>query len=49
VLVGALVLAGVGPDPSDERALRWHVLLWDPWFLLLGVTLLIAALRARRA
>jgi hypothetical protein len=48
VLVGALVLAGVGPEPSNERALRWHVLFWDPWFLLLGVALLLAAVRARR-
>jgi hypothetical protein len=35
VAVGALVLAGViGPaGPVDRTALRWHVLLWDLWFL----------------
>jgi hypothetical protein len=31
---GALVLTGVlSTTPSDEHALRWHTLLWDPWFL----------------
>jgi hypothetical protein len=35
VAVGALVLAGVvrPAGPVDRTALRWHVLLWDVWFL----------------
>ncbi|MGY1773811.1 DUF3995 domain-containing protein [Blastococcus sp. SYSU D00813] len=47
VVVGALALTGVLGEPADPSALRWHVLLWDPWFLLWGV-LLAAAARARR-
>ncbi|OMQ16210.1 hypothetical protein A7K94_0204115 [Modestobacter sp. VKM Ac-2676] len=52
VLLGGAVLTGVldlGPV-ADERALRWHVLLWDPWFLLWGAALLVvvAATRGQR-
>jgi hypothetical protein len=50
VLVGALVLAGV-VNPAgarDEYALRWHVFFWDPWFLVWGVALVLAAVRAGR-
>jgi len=47
VLVGALALAGVFGDVADAAALRWHVLLWDPWFLLWGVLLALAAVRRR--
>jgi len=49
VLAGSLALLGVLPGPAadDERALRWHVLLWDPWFLLWGALLLVAVARAR--
>jgi hypothetical protein len=51
VLLGGAVLTGVldlGPV-ADERALRWHVLLWDAWFLVWGVALLAAvALTSRR-
>jgi len=45
VAVGALVLAGViGPaGPVDRTALRWHVLLWDLWFLIWGLLLGLAA------
>jgi len=45
VAVGALVLAGViGPaGPVDRTALRWHVLLWDLWFLVWGLLLGVAA------
>lgn len=45
VLVGALVLTGlINPsDPVDRTALRWHVLLWDLWFLVWGVALGVAA------
>jgi len=44
VAVGALVLTGaVDPDgPVDRRALSWHVLLWDLWFLLWGLALAAA-------
>lgn len=44
VAVGALVLTGVlEPDgPVDRRALSWHVLLWDMWFLLWGLSLAVA-------
>ena len=48
VIVGALVLVGV-VDPSgpvDERALRWHVLLWDLWFVVWDAILALAGLRA---
>jgi Protein of unknown function (DUF3995) len=43
--VGALVLAGViGPaGPVDRTALRWHVFLWDLWFLVWGLLLGVAA------
>ena len=41
VAVGALVLAGVirPAGPVDRTALRWHVLLWDLWFLVWGLLL----------
>lgn len=50
VVVGALALAGVfGPPTTDTTALRWHVAVWDLWFLLWGLLLGIAALERRRA
>ncbi len=48
VVVGALALTGVLGEPADPTALRWHVLLWDPWFLLWGLLLVVAALSRRR-
>jgi len=42
VLLGGAVPTGLldlGPV-ADERALRWHVLCWDAWFLVWGVALL---------
>jgi len=44
VLVGALVLSGViHPAGSVERtALRWHVGVWDLWFLVWGILLALA-------
>jgi hypothetical protein len=51
VLLGGAVLTGVldlGPV-ADERALRWHVLLWDAWFLLWGIALLVAVAGAARS
>jgi len=47
VLVGALALTGVFGEVADASALRWHVFLWDPWFLLEGVLLALAAVRRR--
>ena len=50
VSVGALVLAGVIAAPSsvDWLALRWHVWLWDMWFLVWGVLLGVATLFYQR-
>jgi hypothetical protein len=58
VLLGALVLLGViHPAGSvDRTALRWHVGVWDLWFLVWGILLALAiagywrrtATRARR-
>jgi hypothetical protein len=50
VLVGSLVLASV-ITPSgtvDRHALRWHVFVWDLWFLLWGVALTMAVVMRRR-
>lgn len=51
VLFGGLALAGaVSPaDGIDERALRWHVFVWDLWFLVWGASLAIALSGFRRA
>jgi hypothetical protein len=49
VVVGALSLAGAfGAPPADPTPLRWHVAVWDAWFLLWGVLVLAALLRRRR-
>jgi len=50
VAVGALVLTGaVEPDSAvDWTALRWHVVLWDLWFLVWGVALTTATIAFRR-
>jgi hypothetical protein len=45
--VGGLVLTGVLGEPADPP-LRWHVLLRDPWSLLWGLLLVVAALSRRR-
>ena len=44
VLLGALVLSGViHPTGSvDRAALRWHVGVWDLWFLVWGILLALA-------
>ena len=49
VLVGGLVLADVVTPsvPVDEHALRWHVFVWDLWFLVWGIVLGLAAWRYR--
>lgn len=48
VVVGGVALTGALGPVADADALRWHVLLWDPWFLLWGALLVLAALRHRR-
>ena len=51
VVGGGLVLGGlISPSgPVDRTALRWHVFLWDLWFLVWGVLLGVAAWRYGRA
>ena len=46
--VEAVALTGVLGPAADRRALLWHVVLWDPWFLLWGLLLLVAAVGRRR-
>jgi len=36
-------------EADDPRLYRWHAFLWDPWFLLLGVVLVVALMRSARA
>ena len=45
VAAGALVLGRlISPSgPIDRTALRWHVFLWDLWFLVWGLLLGVAA------
>jgi Protein of unknown function (DUF3995) len=47
VVLGGLGLLRVFGPPADPRALRWHVGVWDLWFLLWGLLLLAAAQRRR--
>lgn len=52
VLLGALVLSGaIHPGGGvDWTALRWHVGVWDLWFLAWGIFLTLGAIGyARRA
>jgi Protein of unknown function (DUF3995) len=48
VLVGGLVLGGVitPSGPVDRHGLRWHVFVWDLWFLLWGLALGLATWRS---
>ncbi|HJS96967.1 MAG TPA: DUF3995 domain-containing protein [Solirubrobacteraceae bacterium] len=50
VIVGALALTRVvsPADGLDEYALRWHVYVWDPWFLIWGAALALALVSFRR-
>jgi Protein of unknown function (DUF3995) len=50
VLAGALVLLGVihPAGAVDRTALRWHVGVWDLWFLVWGILLALAAIGYRR-
>jgi hypothetical protein len=45
VVAGALALGGVVEVAGgvDRTALWWHVLVWDPWFVVWGVLLGMAA------
>jgi Protein of unknown function (DUF3995) len=46
---GLLVQGGViaaAPD-ADRQALRWHAYLWDPWFGVWGILVVIALRRSR--
>lgn len=43
-LAGAAVLGVFGSPPRNATGFRWHVLVWDLWFLLWGVLLAEAAL-----
>lgn len=48
-MVGLLVQADVvhaAPD-ADDRALAWHAFVWDPWFLVWGLLVLVALLASR--
>jgi hypothetical protein len=47
--VGLLVQADVihASATADHRALRWHDYLWDPWFLVWGVLLIVALMQSR--
>ncbi len=49
--VGLLVQADVihASASADQLALRWHAYLWDPWFLVWGVLLVVALLQSRRS
>jgi Protein of unknown function (DUF3995) len=47
VLLGALVLrCAIERADIDRHALRWHVFLWDGWFLVWGIALALAAIGA---
>jgi hypothetical protein len=47
VVVGAMALGGLFGPADNPRVLRWHVLVWDMWFLLWGLLLLAAAIQRR--
>ncbi len=51
VIAGSLVLTGgIHATPTtDVHALRWHVFVWDLWFLVWGLANLRAAKRYRKA
>jgi len=57
ILYGAVEVAGealaetgaIRPSAPDWTALRWHLALWDPWFLVWGLLLAAATLGYRRS
>jgi Protein of unknown function (DUF3995) len=48
---GLLVQADVikAAAHADRLALKWHAYLWDPWFLIWGIFVLLALWRSRPA
>ena len=52
VQVAAQILVRLGlvqvPGPIDAEGATWHLLLWDPWFLLWGLLLGAATLAVDR-
>ena len=50
VVAGALVLSGAVHlhGVVDRGALRWHVAVWDMWFLVWGLLLAVAAVASHR-
>lgn len=49
LVVDGLRLLGALAVPADAwPSLRWHVFLWDPWWLLGGILFLVTARLARR-
>jgi hypothetical protein len=48
--VGLLVQADVihASADADHHALAWHAYLWDPWFLIWGLLVIVALLLHRR-
>ncbi len=47
--VAAVLLGAVTPsEPLERSALWWRLLLWEPWFLVWGVLLALAARTAGR-
>ena len=47
VLVGALILSGaIERTDVNRHALRWHVFLWDAWFVIWGIALTLAVVGA---
>jgi hypothetical protein len=50
-VVGLMVQTGVihASSTADHRALAWHAYLWDPWFLIWGLTIAAALLLSGRA
>ncbi|OLR93914.1 DUF3995 domain-containing protein [Actinokineospora bangkokensis] len=51
VVVGALVVTGVieAAPTTDMYAIRWHLFLWDPYFVIWGVLLGIATAHYAKA
>src|ERR1700729_743906 len=57
ILYGAAEVAGealaetgaIRPSAPDWTALRWHLALWDPWFLVWGLLLAAATWGYRRS
>ncbi|WP_157182744.1 DUF3995 domain-containing protein [Sciscionella marina] len=46
--ISEAVLAIGGAAGTETLAFRWHLYLWDPWFLVWGIALGLAMLRMHR-